>query len=104
MIPSDTRLALIDRATDLLGDAQISPKTYLLCIKHLRRQDLDVRDWHRCADLAVTGALTHHQARLAASQLVATGLLERRVHHRRRRGDKQFVEYRLTLPAGRAAQ
>ncbi|KIF04165.1 hypothetical protein PL81_20365 [Streptomyces sp. RSD-27] len=97
MIPSDTRLALIDQATDLVGDA-ISPTTYLLCVRHLRRRDIDVRDWHRCADLAATGRLTHHQARKAAGQLVAAGLLERRVHYRRRRGDKQYVEYRLHLP------
>ena len=103
MIPSDTRLALIDRATDILGDGLISQTTYLLCVRHLRRQDIDVRDWHRCADIAAAGSLTHHQARKAAGQLVAAGMFDRRVQYRRRRGEGQYVEYRLSTSTGSAA-
>ncbi|MFI9052506.1 hypothetical protein [Streptomyces sp. NPDC053427] len=97
MIPSVTRLRLIDQATDQLGGS-VNPATLCLFVRHLRRGDLDVSDWHRCADLATSGALTHHQARAAAHQLVTAGLLDRRVVPRRRRGDKQRVEYRLALP------
>ncbi|MFB6505596.1 hypothetical protein ACFC07_22105 [Streptomyces sp. NPDC056099] len=97
MIPSDTRLRLIDQATDQLGGS-VSPASLCLFVRHLRRGDLDVSDWHRCDDIAKTGALTHHQARAVAHQLVTAGLLDRRVVPRRRRGDKQHVEYRLNLP------
>lgn len=97
MIPSATRLRLIDQATDQLGDS-VSPACLSLFVRHLRRGDLDVSDWHCCADIAKTGALTHHQARAFAHQLVTARLLERRVVPRRRRGDKQLVEYRLNLP------
>ncbi|RSS95060.1 hypothetical protein EF903_05310 [Streptomyces sp. WAC05292] len=99
MIPSDTRLTLIDQATDHRAEGDISEATHSLFVRHLRRDDIDVRDWHRCGDLAKTGALTHHQARIAAGQLVAAGLLDRRVLTRRRRGDRQYVEYRLPLAA-----
>ncbi|MFD0352992.1 hypothetical protein ACFVHW_04470 [Streptomyces sp. NPDC127110] len=100
MIPSDTRLALMDRASDLLSAKQISVATHSLFIRHVRRHDIDVREWHSCADLAATGSLTHHQARSAAGQLVAAALLDRRVHTRRGRGDKQVVKYRLLLAEG----
>lgn len=104
MIPSDTRLALIDRATDMLGDghspATLSPVTLSLFVRHLRRDDIDVLDWHRCADIAVSGTLTHHQARTAAGQLVRCGLLERDVVKRRlRRQDSRYTVYRLPLTA-----
>jgi hypothetical protein len=97
VIPSATRLRLIDEATDQLGGS-VSPATLCLFVRHLRRGDLDVSEWHRCDDIAQSGALTHHQARAVAHQLVTAGLLDRRVVPRRRRGDKQRVEYRLTLP------
>jgi hypothetical protein len=102
VIPRDIRLTLIDRATDLLDAKKVTETTYSLFIRHLRRQDIDIRDWHRCADIAASGALTHHQARKAAGQLVAAAILDRRVHHRRHRGDKQYVEYRLSQSEGAA--
>ncbi|MFD7764090.1 hypothetical protein [Streptomyces microflavus] len=102
MIPSGIRLRLIDQATDQLG-APISPATLSVFVRHLRRHDLDVCEWHRCDDIATSGALTHHQARSAVHQLVSGGLLDRRVVPRRRRGDRQHVEYRLVLPQGQEA-
>ncbi|MER7759489.1 hypothetical protein [Streptomyces sp. NPDC097619] len=100
MIPSTTRLSFIDQATDRRAAGAISEATHSLFVRHLRRGDLDVSDWHTCADLANTGALTHHQARVAAAQLVAVGLLDRRVRTRRRRGDQQTVQYRLPAAEG----
>ncbi|MGW7090125.1 hypothetical protein ACWGH2_42450 [Streptomyces sp. NPDC054871] len=96
MIPSTTRLRLIDQATDHLGGG-VSPATLGLFVRHLRRGDLNIRDWHLCDDIAQTGALTHHQARSVAHQLVTAGLLDRRVVPRRA-GTKHHVEYRLNLP------
>jgi hypothetical protein len=97
VIPSATRLRLIDQATDQLGGS-VSPASLSVFVRHLRRGDLDVSDWHCCDDIAKTGTLTHHQARAVAHQLVTAGLFDRRVVPRRRRGDKQRVEYRLNLP------
>jgi hypothetical protein len=99
VLASDLRLRLIDQATDRLGD-QISPATLGLFVRHLRRTDLNVSEWHRCADLAASGSCTHHQARTAATQLVQCGLLERQVVARRVRGrDGRYTAYRLVLPA-----
>lgn len=99
MLASHLRLRLIDQATDSLGDP-ISPATLCLFVRHLRRTDLNVCDWHRCDDLAASGACTHHQARNAAAQLVRCGLLERRSVGRRLRGsDNRYTAYRLVLPA-----
>ncbi|MGW0562972.1 hypothetical protein ACWDZ4_20690 [Streptomyces sp. NPDC003016] len=103
MIPSDTRLALIDHATDMLGD-RLSPATLSLFVRHLRRMDIDLYDWHRCADIAASGPLTHHQARTAAGQLVRCGLLERDVvQHRVRRQDSRYTVYRLPPAAPEGA-
>ncbi|MEU6632803.1 hypothetical protein ACFWRZ_09240 [Streptomyces rubiginosohelvolus] len=102
MIPSTIRLRLIDQATDQLGE-RISPVTLCLFVRHLRRPDLDLCDWHRCDDIATSGAMTHHQARSAVHQLVTVGLLDRRVVARRHRGDRQRVEYRLVLPQSQEA-
>jgi hypothetical protein len=103
VIPSSTRLALIDRATNL-GD-RISPPALMVFLRHLRRADLNVCDWHRCADLADSGAITHHQARTVAAQLVRGGLLERRVVPRRLPGgqDGRYTAYRLILPGQEGA-
>ncbi|AWI32671.1 hypothetical protein [Streptomyces tirandamycinicus] len=103
MISSDTRLALIDRATDLLGDPGLSPATLTAFVRNLRRRDLDVCDWHRCDDFATAAGLTHHQARTALGQLVRTGLMERDVvPHRIGRQDARYTVYRLshTTPEG----
>lgn len=99
VLASDLRLRLIDQATDLLGD-RLSPATLCLFVRHLRRTDLNVGDWHRCDDLAASGSCTHHQARAAAAQLVRGGLLERRSVGRRLRGsDNRYTAYRIMLPA-----
>lgn len=95
MIPSDTRLALIDRATDRARAEALSPTTFTAFVRHLRRSDLDVRDWHRCADFAASAGMSHHQARNAVNQLVHAGLLDRDVVLRRRRQDAQYTVYRL---------
>ncbi|MFB8025899.1 MULTISPECIES: hypothetical protein [unclassified Streptomyces] len=103
MIPSDTRLALIDRATDLLGTQQLNPATHSLLVRHLRRDDIDVREWHRCSDIARSGNLTHHQARAAAARLVAVGLLDRNTVYRRRHGEGVYVVYRVPQPSTEGA-
>ncbi|MEU0857434.1 hypothetical protein ABZ352_18620 [Streptomyces griseofuscus] len=105
MIPSETRLALIDRATDLVGAPGLSPATLTAFIRHLRRGDLDVSDWHRCDDLAASGRMTHHQARTAVAQLVQAGLMERDVVPRRvERRDRRYTAYRLTQAAVAGAE
>lgn len=96
MISSDTRLALIDQATDMAGTGKLSPTTLTAFVRHLRRLDLDVREWHRCDELAASAGMTHHQARTAVGQLVRAGLLERDVVARRvRRQDGRYTVYRL---------
>jgi hypothetical protein len=97
-------LRLIDQATDRLGN-QFSQTTLALYVRHLRRTDLDVTEWHRCADLAESGPCSHHQARVVAAQLVRAGLLERTPIARRVLGDSgrytsvRYTAYRLVLPA-----
>jgi hypothetical protein len=99
VISPDLRLRLIDQATDQLG-AELSQATLALYVRHLRRTDLDVTEWHRCADLAESGQCSHHQARVAAAQLVRAGLLERTNVPRRVRGqDGRYTAYRLLVPA-----
>lgn len=96
MIPSDTRLALIDRATDLLGASRLSPATFTAFAQHLRRRDIDVCDWHRCDELAESAQMTHHQARTAITQLVRAELMQRDVAKRRvGRQDGRRIVYRL---------
>ncbi|MET9528137.1 hypothetical protein [Streptomyces coeruleorubidus] len=96
MIPSDTRLALIDKATDVTDAGKLSPATLTAFVRHLRRDDLDVREWHRCDDFATSAGITHHQARTAVGQLVRAGLLDRDVVPRRvRRQDGRYTVYRL---------
>lgn len=96
MIPSATRLVLIDRATDLVGARRLSPTVLTAFVRHLRRSDLDVRDWHRCEDLAASAAMSHHQARSALAQLVSVGLLERTVVPRRiNQQDRRYTTYRV---------
>lgn len=102
MIPSDTRLALIDQATDKADESpdELSPDTLTAFVRHLRRSDLDVRDWHRCDDFAASAGMTHHQARRAVGQLVRAGLLDREVVPRRVRGqDGRYTVYRLSSTA-----
>ncbi|MER7937819.1 MULTISPECIES: hypothetical protein [unclassified Streptomyces] len=101
MLSPDLRLRLIDGATDRLGEP-LSQASFCLYLRHLRRADLDPAAWHRCSDLATSGACSHHQARAVAAQLVASGLLERRTFGRRTRGaDHRYTAYRLVLPAPR---
>ncbi|MER5482626.1 hypothetical protein ABT024_05330 [Streptomyces sp. NPDC002812] len=96
MISSTTRQALLDRAT-IEPDDRISPATFKLFARHLRRTDIDLSTWHMCADIADSGPLTHHQARAAASQLVQCGLMERTVVARRvRKQDARYTAYRLS--------
>ncbi|MEU7228952.1 FaeA/PapI family transcriptional regulator [Streptomyces chrestomyceticus] len=96
MIPSDTRLALIDRATDLVGSHRISPTVLTAFVRHLRRCDLDVREWHLTDDFAASAGMTHYQARPALAQLVHTGLVERTAIQRRiNRQDRRLIAYRL---------
>ncbi|MFC8537959.1 hypothetical protein ACLQ2N_33115 [Streptomyces sp. DT224] len=92
MISSDTRLALIEQAAD-----KVSPVTLAAFVRHLRRSDLDLRQWHRCGDLAASAGMTHHEARAAVAQLVRTGLMERDIVARRidRQSDRYTV-YRLS--------
>ncbi|MBG7704900.1 hypothetical protein HCJ76_44265 [Streptomyces sp. MC1] len=101
MLSSDLRLLLIDQATDRLGDP-LSKAALALFLRHLRRPDLDHSQWHRCDELAASGACTHHQARAAAGQLVRCGLLERQSFgHLTRGSDRRYTAYRLVLPAPR---
>ncbi|MGA5411544.1 hypothetical protein ACPCSC_30355 [Streptomyces lavendulocolor] len=103
MISSDTRLALIDQATDLARAGKLSPTTLTAFAQHLRRSDLDVRQWHRCGDFATSAGMTDHQARTAVGQLVRHGLLERDVVSRRVRGqDARYTVYRLAPTEGDA--
>lgn len=96
MISSDTRLELIDQATDVAGAGKLSPETLTAFVRHLRRRDLDVRDWHRCGDFAASAGFTHHQARTALTQLVRASLVERDVvKHRVGRQDARYTVYRL---------
>ncbi|WP_030372359.1 hypothetical protein [Streptomyces rimosus] len=96
MIPSDTRLALIDQATDLVGARRISPTVLTAFVRHLRRRDLDVCDWHHTDDFAASAGMTHHQARSALTLLVRTGLVERTAQPRRiDRQDRRLISYRL---------
>ncbi|MEU1221264.1 hypothetical protein [Streptomyces microflavus] len=96
MIPSTTRLELIDRATDLVGDRRLTPTVLTAFVRHLRRSDLDVHNWHHCDDIATSASMSPHQARSALTQLVAAGLLERTVVPRRINGqDRRLVAYRL---------
>lgn len=97
MIPSDTRLALIDQATDKADDQELSPATLTAFVRYLRRGDLDACEWHRCDDFAAAAGMTHHQARTAVGQLVRAGLLDRDVVPRRVRGrDGRYTVYRLS--------
>jgi hypothetical protein len=97
VIPSDTRLALIDQATDKAGNQELSPATLTAFVRYLRRSDLDARQWNRCSDVAAAAGLTHHQARVAVGQLVRAGLLEKDVVQRRaRRQDARYTVYRLS--------
>jgi hypothetical protein len=96
VIPSDIRLELIDRATDKAGDGKLRDATVTAFVRHLRRSDLDVCEWHRCAEFATSAGMTHHQARTAVGQLVREGLLERDVVARRvRRQDGRYTVYRV---------
>ncbi|MBV1940784.1 hypothetical protein KUF83_30075 [Streptomyces sp. BV286] len=107
MISDFLRLSLLDRATDLVHGPdtpaverayRIAPATLFLLAQHLRRTDIDHHDWQSCTTLAESGSLTHHQARIAAAQLVKVGLLERTVLPRRiRRQDSRYTVYRLAL-------
>ncbi|MEU9925039.1 hypothetical protein AB0H51_27790 [Streptomyces griseoluteus] len=99
VLSSHLRLLLIDQATDRL-DNPLSYTGLCLFVRHLRRTDLDLTTWHRCSDLAKSGECSHHQARVYASQLVDSGLLERTWVARRVRGsDARYAAYRLVLPA-----
>ncbi len=99
MISSTTRQALLDRAA-AEPDDRLHPATFKLLARHLGRADIDVREWHTCADVAASGPITHHQARRAAGQLVRCGLLERSVVARRIRGqDARYTAYRLAAEA-----
>ncbi|MFJ5142938.1 hypothetical protein [Streptomyces sp. NPDC088707] len=96
MIPSDTRLALIDLATDKAETAQLSAATLTAFVMHLRSKNLDPREWHRCDDFAASVGITPHQARTAVGQLVRAALLERDIVPRRRgQQDSRYVVYRL---------
>ncbi|MER6232564.1 hypothetical protein ACFUC2_05210 [[Kitasatospora] papulosa] len=104
MISSDTRLALIDKATDTAAleadDQGISAATLTAFVRHLRRSDLDVREWHRCDEFAASAGMTHHQARRAVGQLVRAGLLDRDIVPRRvRRQDGRYTVYRVSPAA-----
>lgn len=103
VISPELRLQLMDMAIDRLDDP-LSFAGLGLFVRHLRRTDLDPTQWHRCADLAASGECSHHQARVYASQLVASGLLERTWVARRVRGnDGRYTAYRLVLPAQEGA-
>ncbi|MFI5859252.1 hypothetical protein [Streptomyces parvulus] len=102
MIPSDTRLALIDQATDKADESpdEFSPETLAAFVRYLRLRDLEADQWNRCGDFAVSAGLTHHQARRAVGQLVRAGLLDRDVVQRRVRGqDGRYTVYRLSPAA-----
>ncbi|MFF0754427.1 hypothetical protein [Streptomyces sp. NPDC004267] len=96
MIPSDIRLTLIDRATDEVEAETISADTLTAFVRHLRSPELDVCNWYRCNDFALSAGVKPYQARTAVGQLVRAALLERDVVPRRRGGqDARYTVYRL---------
>ncbi|MEU5181170.1 hypothetical protein AB0G49_14070 [Streptomyces longwoodensis] len=97
MLSPDLRLRLIDQATERLGH-DLSQASLCLFVRHLRRTDLNHEQWHRCSDLATSGACSHHRARAAAAELVNAGLLERQYARRFPGAKRTHTAYRLLLP------